>query len=110
MLKFRGTGKPVKRRSYNATEKSQYVLEMVSGKRSPAQIQSETGIAVQILNKWKSQFLSQAHLVFDGNNAEAILERRIAELERLLGKQALELEIAKKALSLADFQKLKGGL
>lgn len=86
------------------------VLDMVSGKQTPAQIAQERGISVTVLSRWKTQFVMKAHTVFEAGGSDDGKEVRIAELERLLGKQALELEIAKKALSLADFQRQKGGL
>lgn len=86
------------------------VLDMVAGKQTPAQIAQERGISVAVLGRWKSQFVLNAQVVFESSSSDESKEQRIAELERLLGKQALELEIAKKALSLADFQRQKGGL
>ena len=37
------------------------------------------------------------HMLFDVNDETALLHVRIAELEQLLGRQALEIEILKKA-------------
>jgi hypothetical protein len=76
-----------------------------------------------VLGRWKTQFVMNAYLVFESGRGDESKDQRIAELERLLGKQALELEIArvaarqlwrtplrpKKALLLADFQRQKGG-
>jgi hypothetical protein len=61
-----------------------------------------------VLGSWKSQLVLNAHIVFESGSSDASKEQRIAELERLLGKQALELETAKKALWLADVQRQKG--
>jgi hypothetical protein len=48
----------------------------------------------------KQQFLAHARRAFDSeaNNAE---QERIAELERMVGKLTMELELAKKATSIA---------
>jgi hypothetical protein len=86
------------------------VLDLVAGKQKPAQIAQERGSSVGVLGSWKSQLVLNAHIVFESGSSDASKEQRIAELERLLGKQALELETAKKALSLADVQRQKGGL
>jgi transposase len=50
---------------------------------------------------WKAEFVTHASSVFAGDEREQQAERRIAELERLVGRLALELEIAKKAALLS---------
>ena len=92
-------------RKFSPEFKAQVMLAMVSGTRSLAEVCREYQIKVTVLQRWKTQFLEGLPEIFaPGQPAEQKrLRDRIAELERLAGKQALQLEIAKKAsLSLAS--------
>jgi transposase len=90
-----------KRRKFSPEFKAQVVLEVLSGAKSGAQVCREYGIRSQLLSKWKAKFLENAALVFEeGREPNTEDKARIAELERLAGRQALELEILKKASSI----------
>ena len=90
-----------KRRKFSPEFKAQIVLEVLSGAKSGAQVCREYGIRSQLLSKWKAKFLENAALVFEEGREPNIEDKaRIAELERLAGRQALELEILKKASSI----------
>ena len=90
-----------KRRKFSPEFKAQVVLEVLSGAKSGAQVCREYGIRTQLLSKWKAKFLENAALVFEeGREPNTEYKARIAELERLAGRQALELEILKKASSI----------
>lgn len=89
------------RRKYSAEFKAQVVLEILSGVKSGAEVCREYGIRSQLLSKWKAQFLESAANVFEEQGqAPAEDKARIAELERLAGRQALEIEVLKKASSI----------
>ena len=47
--------------------------------------------------RWKATVLEQLHSLFDEESQPSPEQARIAELEQLVGRQALELEILKKA-------------
>ena len=86
------------RRKYSPEFKAQVVLEYLSGEKSGAQICREYSIRSQLLSKWKAQFLENVANVFRGPRPNSSEDKaHIAELERLAGKQALEIEILKKA-------------
>jgi hypothetical protein len=53
------------------------------------------------LSRWKADFVSHASSVFGGDEREQQAEQRIGELERLVGRLSLELEVAKKAAMLS---------
>lgn len=89
-----------KRRSFSAEFKAKVVLELLSGAKNTAELCREHELKPDLLSHWKSQFLSNAAKVFENAKGVDPQEERIAELERLAGKQSLELEIAKKALRL----------
>jgi len=88
-----------KRRTFTPESKFETVLEVVRGEKSAAQICREREISETLLSRWKQDFLSKGPELFESqaNGKASELELRIAELERLAGRQALELEILKKA-------------
>ncbi len=88
-----------KARKFSPEFKAQVVLEIVSGGKSLAQASRDYQIKNTVLSRWKAQFFEGAAGIFEpGRPAEEKrLRERIADLERLAGKQALQLEIAKKA-------------
>jgi len=50
-----------------------------------------------LFSKWKTTFVAQAARVFETGPELDPAQARIAELERLVGRLSLELEVAKKA-------------
>jgi cyclopropane fatty-acyl-phospholipid synthase-like methyltransferase len=73
------------------------VLEVLTGVKSTAQVCQEYEIKDTLLSRWKQEFLTYAAQVFDRGKGHELCEARIAELERLVGRVALQLQIAKKA-------------
>ena len=84
------------------------VLEIISGSKSVAEACRAYSLKADLLSHWKSQFLSNAPKVFESASEVDPQQTRIAELERLAGKQSLEMEILKKALTLLPQVKKKG--
>jgi len=90
-----------RRRKYSPEFKAQVVLEVLSGFKSGTEVCREYGIRSQLLSKWKVQFLENAASVFEEQRQAPVEDKaRIAELERLAGRQALEIEVLKKASSI----------
>ncbi len=90
-----------KRRKYNADFKLDTVMEGIRGEKNIAQICRERGIKDNQYYKWRDIFLEEAAEVFEDrrNIAKQENETRVAELERMIGKLAIENEILKKAKS-----------
>ena len=91
-----------KRRKFTPQFKSQVVLQLLSGERSMAELCREHQLTSQMIGTWKQQFLAAATQAFESDAARNAEQERIAELERMVGKLTMELEIAKKASSLLD--------
>lgn len=93
-----------KRRTFNAEFKLDTVMEGVRGEKSIAQICRERGITDSLYYKWREQFVERATEVFEDQRGTAQNEKdeRIADLERMVGKLAMENEILKKAKSWLD--------
>ena len=89
------------RRKFSAEFKTQVVLQVLSGEKSLAEVCRQHQLTAQMVGNWKQQFLAHASRAFDGEAANSAEQERIAELERMVGKLTMELEIAKKATSIA---------
>lgn len=89
----------VERRKYSPEFKARVVLELLTSQKSLAQASREYGIKDTVLSRWKQEFLARAAELFDrpqaGKSQEA---ERIGELERMVGRLTMQLEVAKKVL------------
>ena len=91
-----------KRRSFSTEFKAQVVLELIAGKKSLLEASREYGIKDTVLSRWKQEFVAKASQMFEQPQAVQEKEARIAELERMVGKLTMQIELQKKVLSLAD--------
>lgn len=89
------------RRTCTAQFKLETVLAYLRGHTPTAQMCRERDITETLLYRWKQQLLAQAPRIFaQGPAAVARADEaqgRIAELERMVGRLTMELEILKKA-------------
>ena len=86
-----------KRRQFTAEFKAQVVLEVLSGLKSSAEVCREYKLKPQTFSRWKAAFLEDAPTIFERQGQTDPRDERIAELERMIGRLTLELEVAKKA-------------
>lgn len=86
------------RRKYDPDFKARVVLEMISGEKGLLQASREYGIKESVLSRWKQEFLERAGQVFEPAQAKDQHAQRIAELERMVGRLTMQLEMAKKVL------------
>lgn len=86
-----------KRRHYTAEFKTRVVLELLAGQKGLMQVIRDYEIKDTILSRWKQEFLERALQLFGREQADTNeTDMRIAELERMVGKLTLELDLAKK--------------
>lgn len=85
-----------KRRTFTPEFKAQVTLEVLMGVKNSGEACREYGLKLEILSRWKAEFVENAHLVFRSDDQRSQEQARIAELERLAGRLTLELEVAKK--------------
>jgi transposase len=97
------------RRTFTAAFKAQVVLEVLGGHKSSAEVCRQHGIGAPLLSTWKTTFLEHAAEVFQGDERSSQEQVRIAELERLVGRQALEIEVLKKASSILAVPRRRNG-
>lgn len=93
-----------KRRTFSADFKLDTVMEGIRGEKSVAQICREREITDTQYYKWRDVFLERATDIFEDRRGTAQQEKedREAELERMVGRLAMENEILKKAKSWLD--------
>ena len=90
------------RRSFTPQFKTRVVLEILTKLKSMAQVCREYDLKEQVVARWKAEFLERAPSRFATNQQRDDDQARIAELERLVGRLTMELEIAKKVSQLMD--------
>ncbi|MDE0015589.1 MAG: transposase [Candidatus Poribacteria bacterium] len=92
-----------KRRKFTAKFKAEVVLEALRGESSQAELCRHHNLSENQVSTWKRQFLENAETFFESpeKHSDASSER-IAQLEQLVGRLTLALEIQKKALTLLD--------
>jgi transposase-like protein len=100
-----------KRRSFRAQFKLATVLEGIRGEKSIAQICRERDLTETMYYKWRDAFPERAAGIFADRRSrrEDSQAEQVAKLERLVGKQALEIEILKKASSWSDGVRRRNG-
>lgn len=83
-------------RKFTAEFKAQVVLDILSNGKSLGQASREYGIKDSVLSRWKQEFLDRAPKLFDPETVNDHRDERIAELERMVGRLTMELDMAKK--------------
>ena len=86
-----------KRRTFTPDFKAQVVLEELTGVKDKAEICREHQLRPQVFTRWKTEFLERAPEIFATQPSRGDEQARIAELERMVGRLTMELEVAKKA-------------
>jgi transposase len=90
----------VARRRFTPEFKARVVLELICGAISLAEASRQYNLKPQMVSR--AEFLKKAPQVFQGQEQGSQEQARIAELERMIGRLSLELEIAKKASALLN--------
>ena len=93
-----------KRRRFTPEFKAEVVLEALLGESSQAELGFRRhNLSQDQLSKWKQQAVENFTSLFTSTDKHATEStERIAQLEQLVGRLTLALEIQKKALTLLD--------
>ena len=86
-----------KRRGFTPEFKARVVLEELSGVKDKAEICREYRLRPQVFLRWREEFLERAPEIFATERSRGDEQARIADLERMIGRLTMELEVAKKA-------------
>jgi transposase-like protein len=95
------------RRKYTARFKFDRVVESIK-KDNISQVARQYGFGANLLSKWRSDFLKNGHQVFESQPDKNVLklQKRVKQLERLVGKKEVELNLIR---NFADFYESHGG-
>jgi len=83
---------------YSAKFKFQVVMEVLTGDKSQAQVAKAYGVHPNTVGSWKRIFLKKGPEVFAKDSVVSEYERRIADLEQLIGKKEVEIALLKNFL------------
>ena len=90
-----------KRRKFTAQFKAEVVLEALRGESSQAELCRRYNLSETQISTWKQQGIEILMSGFATQNKQSNESaKRIAELERLVGRLTLDAEIQKKAMTL----------
>jgi len=95
----------MRRRRIDTDTKLAVVLEGLRGQSSIADICRKYGISESLFYKWRDKFLTAGRngLEYGTSDREVkMLKDKIAKLERIIGKQAVQIEILKKIESYGE--------
>ncbi len=82
-------------KTHNPKRKFDLILESLRGERSDTELARAHGVHPVTFSKWKRAFLENGAAIFGGKEETKQQERRIAELERVLGQKEVELALLK---------------
>src|SRR5438132_379994 len=85
------------RREFTAEFRTQVVLELLTGKKTVAELAREYSIKESVIYTWRSQFMERCVRAFQEEADYSATHARIAELEQMVGRLTMQLEAAKKA-------------
>ena len=91
----------LKRRVFTKDFKLQVIRQVQAGK-SIAQAAREHELHPNLIGKWQKLHEQYAQDAFQGNGHAYTQEAKIAELERLIGQQTVEISLLKKVLAFQE--------
>ena len=97
------------RRTFTPEFKAKVVLDVLTGTASPAEVCRKHQISPSLLALWKTTFLQRLPVLFQADEQHSAEAARVADLERLVGQQALELAALKKVSTWSGGATSNGG-
>lgn len=101
----------VRRRRWTTEQKLRIIEESFEAGASVSEVARRNGVAPNLLFRWR-RLMAEGGTVAVGSDEDVIaasevrrLEERVRELERLLGKKTMEVEILREALDKARLKK-----
>ena len=92
-----------KRRRFTAKFKAEVVREALTGDSSQAELCRRYNLSETQVSTWKHQLLENVETFFESADKQSSdAEERMAQLEQLVGRLTLALEIQKKASTVLD--------
>ena len=86
------------RKRYSPRFQFQVVLEVLKGDRDAVEIAREHGLHTTTVSRWKREFLENGPAVFGKDSTLLAHEKKIKEMERLLGRKEVELALLQSSM------------
>ncbi len=86
-------------RRYTAKFKFQMILELLKGSKTIGQIARAYGVHPITISHWKKEFLEKGPELFSQKTTIHEYERKIQDLERLIGHKEVEIALLKNFLA-----------
>ncbi len=83
---------------YSPKLKFQIAMQVLRDSKRPSQVAKAYGVHPNSVNRWTKIVLGEGPELFAKDGAVAEYERRIAELERLLGQKEVQIALLKNFL------------
>jgi len=92
---------------YTSKFKFDRVIESIK-KGNLSEVARQYGFGVNLLSKWRSEFLKKGYQFFDNrpDRDKARLQKQVNQLEQIVGKKEVELNLIK---NFADFYQSQSG-
>ncbi|MEQ9569354.1 MAG: transposase [Longimicrobiales bacterium] len=88
-----------KGKRYSAKFKFSVVLEVLRSEKSDAEVARAYEVHPVTVSRWKNEFLERGAEVFGGSDEVQAYEKRIGQLERMVGQKEVELALLKNFFS-----------
>jgi transposase len=97
-------------RQFTGQFKFDVVVQLLKGEKTITELCREHQLKDSLVYRWRDELLARGPQVYDNptGGAGAAEQARIAELERMLGRLTMELEMVKKASSLLPSRSKNG--
>lgn len=90
--------RPVAKKRYSPKFKFQVVLEVLTGEKSVGQVARQYDVHPNSIAAWKKEFLERGAELFAQDGTVEEYEKKLGDLEQLLGKKEVEIAILKNFL------------
>lgn len=92
----------MQKKKYSGDTKFKVVMRLIKGEANKIELAREIGCYPTLINRWTEQFLEQASRIFESGKENSEKDRKIEELERIIGKLTVQNEFLKKTFGSLD--------
>ncbi len=90
--------KRISRKKHSAKVKFQAVLETLVGENKMIDVARSYGLNPNLITKWRKEFFEKGPQIFELGTSGQESERKTDDLQRIIGKKEVEIELLKKYL------------
>ena len=91
-----------KRKVLSPNFKFQVVMEILQNQQKQVEIARQYDLSPRVVCLWKKQFLRNGPEMFAHSKEDKQQDKKVEDLEKLIGRQTIEIQFLKKVLSRLD--------